>query len=64
MLVGTALYVRLMVYMGLSLFMIRGALCIYGCMCIYAYNLTGFFRLISRVTPADLLVASMAAKPF
>ena len=40
MLVGMALYVRLMVYMGLSLFIIRRALRIYGCMRIYAYNLT------------------------
>ena len=40
MLVGTALYVCLMVYMGLSLFIIRRALCTYGCMHIYAYNLT------------------------
>ena len=40
MLVGTALYVRLMVYMGLSLFIIRQALRIYGCIRIYAYNLT------------------------
>ena len=40
MLAGTALYVRLMVYMGLSLFIIRRALRIYGCMRIYAYNLT------------------------
>ena len=42
MLAGTALYVRLMVYMGLSLFIIRRALRIYGCMRIYAYNLTIF----------------------
>ena len=40
MLAGTALYVRLMVYMGLSLFIIKRALRIYGCMCVYAYNLT------------------------
>ena len=40
MLAGTALYVRLMVYMGLSLFIIRRALRIYGCMHINVYNLT------------------------
>ena len=40
MLVGTALYVHLMVYMGLSLFIIRRALRIYGCIRFYAYNLT------------------------
>ena len=39
-LVGTALYVHLMVYMGLSLFIIRRALCVSGCMRTYAYNLT------------------------
>ena len=39
-LVGTALYVRLMVYMGLSLFIIRQAYSVSGCMHTYAYNLT------------------------
>ena len=40
MLVGTALYVRLLVYAGLSLFIISG-LYVYMVVCIvYAYNLT------------------------
>ena len=40
MLVGTALYIRLMVYVGLSLFIISG-LYVYMVVCVvYAYNLT------------------------
>ena len=46
MLVGTALYVHLMVYMGLSLFIIRRALLIYGCMRVYAYNLTLQYKFV------------------
>ena len=49
MLVGTALYVRLMVYMGLSLFIIRRALLVSGCMRTYAYNLTVILHLINSL---------------
>ena len=48
MLVGMALYVRLMVCMGLSLFIIRPALRVYGCMRIYAYSLTVMWRFLLR----------------
>ena len=40
MLVGTALYIRLLLYVGLSLFIISG-LYVYMVVCVvYAYNLT------------------------
>ena len=47
MLVGTALYIRLLVYAGLSLFIISG-LYVYMVVCVvYAYNLTlGVLHLI------------------
>ena len=57
MLAGTALYVRLMVYMGLSLFIIRRALLIYGCMRIYAYNLTTHRS--GSITDGDLISAAL-----
>ena len=56
-LAGTALYVRLRVYMGLSLFIIRRALHVSGCMRTYVYNLTFIHSmvLIDSITPLLIL---------